>query len=194
MADKLDELRDYGVVPFVFILNAEQDDSLDEIDGVYWCASDLELRLKISDLYLSFAEFGNAKVAEEFAVGSVDAATIAEDNTESSTASDSDTLVIVGDGNNYKTDFETKKHKYSFGASGETESFGMAITSILNIYKCLPLQAESGNDSYSLMSNDLSKTMFDMLEFICTGDTNEISDTDIIGEMIQFWGYVEIRS
>lgn len=62
LANKMDELRNYGVIPFVFVLNSEPDGLPDNIENVYQCANDLELRLAISDLYLAFAEFHSASM------------------------------------------------------------------------------------------------------------------------------------
>lgn len=60
LQNKMDEMMGYGVIPFVFVLNSEQNEQLDSIESIYQCANDLELRIAISDLYLSFAEFGSA--------------------------------------------------------------------------------------------------------------------------------------
>ena len=51
---------DEGVIPFIFVLNTDESDELNEVDNVYCCRNELELRLALSDLYLSFAEFTNA--------------------------------------------------------------------------------------------------------------------------------------
>ena len=49
----MDELSDYGIIPFVFVLNADTNNALN-MDGIYQCPTDLDLRLSISDLYLAF--------------------------------------------------------------------------------------------------------------------------------------------
>ena len=59
LEETLGMLRGYGVMPFVFVLNISTDNDLD-IDGVYQCATDLDLRLALSDLYLAFSEFNMA--------------------------------------------------------------------------------------------------------------------------------------
>ncbi len=53
LKDKMDELSDYGIIPFVFVLNADTNNALN-MDGIYQCPTDLDLRLSISDLYLAF--------------------------------------------------------------------------------------------------------------------------------------------
>lgn len=61
--DKINELRGYGVIPFVFVLNSNTDEALGNIENVYQCVNDSELRVNISDLYLSFTEFHNGQSA-----------------------------------------------------------------------------------------------------------------------------------
>ena len=55
LKDKMDELSDYGIIPFVFVLNADTNNALN-MDGIYQCPTDLDLRLSISDLYLAFCK------------------------------------------------------------------------------------------------------------------------------------------
>ena len=57
LADKIEELRDDGVIPFVFVLNSDIEDNKYDSENVYICESELDLRLSISDLYLSLEEF-----------------------------------------------------------------------------------------------------------------------------------------
>ena len=125
-------LRGYGVMPFVFVLNISTDNDLD-IDGVYQCATDLDLRLALSDLYLAFSEFNMA------------AATIQTytDNTGNSTS-------YVG-----LSDFRPTRHTFN----GSNNSDGLKIASILNMYKCVPLKAGIGtqdstdlNEEYDLFN------------------------------------------
>ena len=51
---------DEGVIPFIFVLNTDESDELNEVENVSCCRNELELRLALSDLYLSFSEFMNA--------------------------------------------------------------------------------------------------------------------------------------
>lgn len=60
LEDKLKELKENSIIPFIFVLNTNTDISLN-IDGVYQCATDFDLRLALADLYLSFSEFDMAK-------------------------------------------------------------------------------------------------------------------------------------
>lgn len=119
-------------MPFVFVLNISTDNDLD-IDGVYQCATDLDLRLALSDLYLAFSEFNMA------------AATIQTytDNTGNSTS-------YVG-----LSDFRPTRHTFN----GSNNSDGLKIASILNMYKCVPLKAGIGtqdstdlNEEYDLFN------------------------------------------
>lgn len=47
LQSKMDELLSYGIIPFVFVLNGEKDETLESIDYIYQCPSVLELRLAI---------------------------------------------------------------------------------------------------------------------------------------------------
>ena len=132
LEETLGMLRGYGVMPFVFVLNISTDNDLD-IDGVYQCATDLDLRLALSDLYLAFSEFNMA------------AATIQTytDNTGNSTS-------YVG-----LSDFRPTRHTFN----GSNNSDGLKIASILNMYKCVPLKAGIGtqdstdlNEEYDLFN------------------------------------------
>jgi hypothetical protein len=166
--DKLEELRDYEIIPFVFVLNTKADKALD-IDGVYQCATDLDLRLALSDLYLAFAEFSNAKA---------DLITY------------SDSILTSEYGYNYKTDFRNERHKYSFEAEDADVSFGMAITSIIDIYRCLPLSAESTSNNYNLLNGSMSlnsKNLFEMVENITTGNMSNVIENSDINQMLTFW-------
>ena len=60
LEDKLKELKENSIIPFIFVLNTNTDILLN-IDGVYQCATDFDLRLALADLYLSFSEFDMAK-------------------------------------------------------------------------------------------------------------------------------------
>ncbi len=66
LSNKIEELKEQGIIPFIFILNVETSGDLD-INGVYQCTTDLELRVTISDLYLAFKEFVGASTIQTYA-------------------------------------------------------------------------------------------------------------------------------
>lgn len=126
LQNKMDEMIDYGVIPFVFVLNSEPNEQLDNIENVSVCESDLNLRLSISDLYLSFGEFNNAIL-------------LSEDEKS------------IG---NYISDFR-EKHEFSSTLT-ENTSGGILLAEIMNIYGCVPLRAnisETNSSHYDLLSS-----------------------------------------
>ena len=170
LEDKLDELRNDDVIPFVFVLNEETDNSLD-IDGVYQCATDLELRLAVSDLYLSFAEYDEAVLNSSiYDEGSA----------------------VVGDGSSYNSDYRSDRHAFIFTTADSSVSFGMAITSILNIYRCLPLAASSTDSeanvtTYNLVHSGEADAVYNMLESFATGVTTGVNLNGELHNMFDFW-------
>ena len=112
LKDKMDELSDYGIIPFVFVLNADTNNALN-MDGIYQCPTDLDLRLSISDLYLAFCEFNMTEAAQTYA----------------------NTI----DYNVYRvlSDFRTDRHMFV----GADNNAGLQMASMLNMYKCVPLKA-----------------------------------------------------
>lgn len=156
LENKLDELRDDDIIPFVFVLNEETDDSLD-IDRVYQCTNDLELRLAVSDLYLSFEEYKRA-----------------DSNLYNSTNEKRLTLSSVDTANDYKT-----KHKY-----GDLSSPGEALISILNIYNCIPLIAKIDDTSiqYDLFDLDVS-----VLNSFLEKDNKTFSESNNIDDLVDTW-------
>lgn len=115
LKDKMDELSDYGIIPFVFVLNADTNNALN-MDGIYQCPTDLDLRLSISDLYLAFCEFNMTEAAQTYA----------------------NTI----DYNVYRvlSDFRTDRHMFV----GADNNAGLQMASMLNMYKCVPLKASIG--------------------------------------------------
>lgn len=168
LAEKLDMLRDYSIIPFVYVLNENTNINLD-IEGVYQCITDLDLRLALSDLYLSLAEFRNAET--DWAI-SLESSSIIEYN------------------GNYKSDFRNQKSNYSFSANNAEKSFGMAITSIIGIYRCLPLAAESLNNNYDLLNGSMSSDsaeLFTIVKNITTSNMSDVTDNSDINQMLSFW-------
>ncbi len=122
LSDSMEELRADGVIPFIFILNPTVNEELKDIDGVYQCENELQLRTSISELYLSFAEFDNAMLLSD--------------------------AVTLNTGT-YTSDF---RDRHDFANSALTSQRGGLLAEILNIYGCVPLRANvSGGDGYSLM-------------------------------------------
>ena len=115
LKDKMDELSDYGIIPFVFVLNTDTNNALN-MDGIYQCPTDLDLRLSISDLYLAFCEFNMTEAAQTYA----------------------NTI----DYNVYRvlSDFRTDRHMFV----GADNNAGLQMASMLNMYKCVPLKASIG--------------------------------------------------
>lgn len=168
LAEKLDMLRDYSIIPFVYVLNENTNNNLD-IEGVYQCITDLDLRLALSDLYLSLAEFRNAET--DWAI-SLESSSIIEYN------------------GNYKSDFRNQKNNYSFSANNAEKSFGMAITSIIGIYRCLPLAAESLNNNYDLLNGSMSSDsaeLFTIVKNITTSNMSDVTDNSDVNQMLSFW-------
>ena len=120
LKDKMDELSDYGIIPFVFVLNTDTNNALN-MDGIYQCPTDLDLRLSISDLYLAFCEFNMTEAAQTYA----------------------NTI----DYNVYRvlSDFRTDRHMFV----GADNNAGLQMASMLNMYKCVPLKASIGTKNQS---------------------------------------------
>ena len=116
LKDKMDELSDYGIIPFVFVLNTDTNNALN-MDGIYQCPTDLDLRLSISDLYLAFCEFNMTEAAQTYA----------------------NTI----DYNVYRvlSDFRTDRHMFV----GADNNAGLQMASMLNMYKCVPLKSKYRN-------------------------------------------------
>lgn len=109
---KLNSLSEEGILAFVFVVDMSYEG---DIENVYPCKTGLDLRLGISDLYLSFAEYSIASLNE----------VESENNT------------------NYRSDFRAK-HKFSDNLTADTNG-GILLAEILNIYSCVPMYAEINN-------------------------------------------------
>lgn len=135
MRDKINEMINYGIIPFVFVLDTESDESVDDIENVYTCKTDLELRLALSELYLALGEFGNAAPLS----GETNAA------------------------ENYVSDFRDR-HNFS-GTLTNDGTGGILLAEIMNIYGCVPIRAvvEGSLVGYDLVSdgfNDAALQLF----------------------------------
>ncbi len=61
--EEIEGMKEDGIIPFVFVLNPTFNAEVDDLDEVYWCTSDMQLRLAISDLYYALSEYKTASVS-----------------------------------------------------------------------------------------------------------------------------------
>ena len=163
LENEMDELRSEGIVPFVFVLNTENNNTIDDIDGIYRCMSSLELRLAVSDLYLSFAEFDSA--AENIAVNDDEYGVMPLNNSASTP-------------NDYKPD----KHKIT----GYDSNIGKALISVLNIYGAVPMYISSNgmeSTGYNMLDGSISN---DDIASFKEANNAELS-SDLVNIMSPSW-------
>ena len=133
LENEMNELRSEGIVPFVFVLDDETITAIED-NNVYSCVNDLELRIAISDIYLSFTEFSNASMILD------------EANTQ--------TAQVL------KSDY---KDRDKFVNSEGMVSEGLLMASILNKYKCVPMKAQRGDLKYDLKDSLTKEQIQDFL-------------------------------
>ncbi len=130
---KIEELENNGTAVYIMALSSEETDNVQN-ENIYVCQSELELRLKIAELYSVFG-------------------TVSEVMTMSADAASSSSA--------YTSDFRADKHMLK---SDGNNTFGAAIASVLGIYNCLPAYTEgynlcnneSVNDAYNVTLGNLS--------------------------------------
>lgn len=152
LMEKMDELRDYGVIPFVFVLNTDENENYN-YNGVYICNSKLVLRLTISELYLSFFEFRT----------SVNTLYKTED-------------IYMEPSNGMSSNSDLKERNIYDGA----DTTGSALISVLNMYGCLPFGASKGINDYNLTSV-LENLSVEKRVLFVRGQTDLINGIQIIG-------------
>ncbi|MDO5397946.1 MAG: S-layer homology domain-containing protein, partial [bacterium] len=153
LENEMDELRGEGIIPFVFILNA--DESIGENDyGVNMCTSNLSLRLAISDLYLSFAEFR------------MPGAQTLSDTVE--------TDAEISDDTGYDSDLKNRN------IYDDATTVGSALISVLNANGCLPFGASNGTYEYNL-APALETLAVDTRVSFVKGQTDLLDEMNVTG-------------
>lgn len=154
LENEMGELRNEGIIPFVFVLNSNISNDPDNIDGMYRCRSNLELRLAVSDLYLSFAEFGILGV-----------------QTLSDTA---EAYAEISDNTGYNSDLKNRN------VYDDAATVGSGLITVLNAYGCLPFGASNGTYEYNL-APILETLMADKRVSFVKGQTELLDGMNVTG-------------
>lgn len=137
-----EQLAENGIYMFVYLLNPYASET--DCEYIYSCLNPLQLRLAISDMYLSLAEYKTA-----------------------SSGSSSTYAMTTGGNTGYISDYKADRHALY---NGETNVVGRKFASVLNIYGCVPLYGAIDGYYYNLLTDIDTTNGFAILEAFLNKD------------------------
>ncbi len=147
-----EQLAENGIYMFVYLLNPYAPET--DCEYIYPCSSPLQLRLVLSDMYLSLVEYKTA-----------------------SSGSASTYAMTTGGNTGYISDYKADRHAMY---DNTTKNGSRLLASVLNIYGCVPLYGAYGEKSYNLLKDIDTKNDIAVLEAFLNKDfsTTEFSVSD----------------